>query len=966
MKNKDKNYCQAMHGWQVKKTYDINIPKSTVLELEHIKTGAKYIHIANDSQENTFAVVCRTIPQTSNGVAHILEHTVLTGSKKYPIRDPLFSMMKRSLQSYINAFTSSDWTAYPFCSPNKKDYYNLMSIYLDAVFFPKLDKLNFLQEGWRYNFYNDKLKYEGVVYNEMKGVMSSADRWMENVSMEALYAEAPYHYNTGGDPACIPDLTYEELKDFHAKYYHPSNAYFYSYGNLSLSDNLQLINKNVLDFFEKSQEEIKIISETRWSEIQEHKYFYPVAANKDNTSKSQIALVWLVSSIKDNLEVFSLELLEDILIGSPASPIRKILLDSGFGSDLCDTCGYDTEMLDTKFVLGLKDVADKDAGKIKNLIVSSLQNLVKNGINKELIEAVLSSNEIRKKNITNQPYPYGLQVFLNIVGPWIHSADVGEGLDFDGLLKKIRNFVDSGDYFENLIQKYFLDNKHCSLIILSPDEAMQARLSKEEQIKLKKIADSLSDKEKKDIKNNTVALANLQNLKEDTNCLPSLELEDINKDIDDTQSNKKEINSISFYIKNTNKLIYLIDSFDTRGLDDNLKMYVPFFSYLLSRTDTKKTDYQTLAKKIDSLTGGISLAEQAAKSYGMNYSYIENMILQSYALKRNAQSMFDLVQEIVYEFDFSDHNRISKLLTVMQAKHQAQIINQGHIFASMLALASLSRFSNINESWQGLTQLNFLNTLKEDSGLQKSLNLVGDYFKEKSATKIALIAESMDNLEVNSGLSNLLQEKKIKNNTIWQAKNTRQAYEISTAVSFVSAGMIVPDMSHVDAPALLVANKILSLGFLHNEVREKGGAYGGYARYDYNQGLWWFSSYRDPHIVNTLEIFGSAKSFMEKAEYSQNEIKEAIIALSSEIDKPGTEVELAQRAFSRELIALNDEIKQIFKKNLFKVTKDDVVRVSGKYLKDNWQDYSVAVISSREKIEEANNKLGELVLKIKK
>ncbi len=961
----DKKCCQAMYGWQVERTYDITIPKSTVLELRHIKTGARYIHIANNSRENTFAVVFKTVPNTSNGVAHILEHTVLTGSEKYPLRDPFFNMIRRSLNTFMNAFTSSDWTAYPFCSPNKKDYYNLMSVYLDAVFFPRLDKLNFLQEGWRYSLDDDKLKYEGVVYNEMRGVMSSADRWMEQVSMEVLYSEAPYHYNTGGDPAYIPSLSHEKLKDFHAKHYHPNNACFYSYGDLSLSDHLQFINKNVLDYFEKSRVEIKINPETRWTKTKKHKYFYPVASGEDNTSKSQIALAWLVSSVRNNLAVFSLELLEDILIGNSASPVRKALLESGLGSDLCDTCGYDAEMLDTKFILGLKDAKAEDTEKIKELILSCLENLVKNGIDKELIESVLNSNEIRKKNITNKPYPYGLQVFLNIIGPILHSADVREVLDFDSLLEKVRDLVRAGDYFESLIQKYFLDNKHCSLIILAPDESMQDRLDKEAQKKLEAIASSLSDKEKEEIKNTTKALIDLQSSKDNIDCLPSLDLDDIDKEVDSTRASQDVFGNISFYTKNTNGLVYFMNSFDTSGLGDDLKIYVPFFSYLLSRTDTKKTDYQTLAKKIDKLTGGISLAEQASRSYSQDFEYIENMMLQSYALRKNVKIMLGLVEEIVYDFDFSDDDRVSQLLAVMQARHQSQIINQGHIFASMAALAPLSQVNSVNESWQGLGQLDFLNKIKKENNfddLQKKLNVVGDYFTEKAKTKIALIAESADSLDIKSNLNSLLRKGENVNNKLFEAKNIRHAYQTSTAVSFVAAAMMVPDISHIDAPALLVANNILSLGFLHNEVREKGGAYGGYARYDYNQGLWWFSSYRDPHIVNTLEVFGSSKSFMEQGSYGKNEIKEAIIALSSELDKPGTEIELAKRAFSRDIIALKDETRQLFKENLLKVTKEDVIRVSQKYLKDNWQDYSVAIISSKEKIKEASDKIGELEL----
>ncbi len=966
MKNKEQTCCQSMHGWQVEKTYDINIPKAIVLELRHIKTGARYIHLSCDSKENIFTVAFKTVPKNATGVAHILEHTVLTGSAKYPVRDPFFSMIKRSLQTFMNAFTSLDWTAYPFASPNKKDFYNLMSVYLDATFFPKISKLNFSQEGWRYSFLGDELKYDGVVYNEMKGSMSSVDRRMEESVMNALYTEAPYHYNTGGDPASIPSLSYEEFKAFHTKFYHPSNAYFYSYGDLSLSEHLQFINKNVLDKFEESSEKNEIKKENRWSEFKKHEYFYPVDELDDQTGQHQVALAWLMCPATNNEEVFSLELLEDILLSSPASPLRKALLDSGLGTDLSDTCDYESEIFDTRFVLGLKGVKKKNIEKVAKLILDSLEELSTKGIDQELIEATIIGNEIRKKNIINQPYPYGLQVFLNIMAPWIHGGQVSEVLQFEKLLETIKSKIAKGDYFENLIKKHFLNNNHRTLLILSPDEKMQNRLDIEESEKLKKIKKSLSEKAKKEIIKNSKALEDLQTTKEDLSCLPSLELSDIDKNIVSVVQEKSSNKNISVYNGDSSGLFHFSEVFDTSRLDDKLIPLLPLFSYLLTRMNTKQRSYQAMAKKIDSLTGGVVVAEQSSRYYGQSKKDIEYLTVQSYGLKKNSVEIINLIKEIVNDFDFSDTKRVKMLLSSVYSKFQSSIVDQGHTYAAQKAMSSFSRSAELTEIWQGLGQIKFLKKIKnKESGfLSANLNALGDYFRQKPASHIALIGADNKISKIKSELDEPGSVKNSINKKIREKRNIKQAFAVPTAVSFVAAAMKVPDIEHVDAPALMVMSKILARGFMHNEIREKRGAYGGFARYNYINGSWYFGSYRDPHIVSTLEVFEKAKQHMIKTKHSQEDIKEAIIATSAEIDKPGTEVELAQKAFSRKLMGLNDNTRQSFKENLLKVDKNDIAIVSEKYLRDNWQDYSVAVISSKDKIEKANKKLMESSLDV--
>jgi hypothetical protein len=378
--------------------------------LKHLSTGARHVHISNDDAENTFSVAFKTVPRDSTGVAHILEHTVLCGSKKYAVRDPFFSMLKRSLSTFMNAFTASDWTMYPFSTQNGKDFYNLMGVYLDAVFFPRLEELSFKQEGHRletekdpagHDPADDRLVYKGVVYNEMKGAMSSPDQVMVRSILKALFPSSTYRYNSGGDPAEIPSLSHKQLKAFHRRHYHPSNSFFYTYGNLPLKNHLDFIEEQVLNQFNQIDPGTDVAPQSRWKSPRSVSYPYPFDPNEDATKKYQVCLAWLTADIQDTFEILALTLLEQILLGNSASPLRKALIDSSLGSALCDGTGFDADNRDTLFVAGLKDVERTAADKIEEIIVDLFRDLVKKGIEKNLIDAAIHQIEFHRKEITN-------------------------------------------------------------------------------------------------------------------------------------------------------------------------------------------------------------------------------------------------------------------------------------------------------------------------------------------------------------------------------------------------------------------------------------------------------------------------------------------------------------------------------------------------------------------------------------
>ncbi|MEE8398643.1 MAG: insulinase family protein, partial [Desulfobacterales bacterium] len=503
----------SLYGYTVTRIEELKDIAAVYYELKHSKTGARHIHISASDTDNAFGVAFKTVPTDSTGVAHILEHTALCGSGQYPVRDPFFSMIKRSLNTFMNAFTASDWTMYPFSTQNRKDYYNLMSVYLDAAFFPNLDALSFKQEGHRLEMEtsdgdsdSQRLLYKGVVYNEMKGAMSSPRDILIHALLRCLYPSTTYSHNSGGDPTAIPALTHEQLIAFHRRHYHPSNAYFYTYGNLPLKDHLQSISESILSRFEPIDPKTDVPSQPRWDKPKVERAFYPLEKEEDSGKKCQVCVAWLTADIKDSFETLALALLEGILLSNPASPLRKALIDSGLGAALSDGSGFDADNRDTLFACGLKDVAESSAPEIETIIFDTLRGLAEGGIDKGLIESAIHQIEFHRKEITHTPYPYGLKLLLGISGTWLHGGDPVSVLQLDADFAALREELSKGPFFEDRIKRYFLDNSHRVLFTLVPDPTMAQKENDRESGQLDGILTGLSDSDTERIISNAKAL----------------------------------------------------------------------------------------------------------------------------------------------------------------------------------------------------------------------------------------------------------------------------------------------------------------------------------------------------------------------------------------------------------------------------------------------------------------------------
>lgn len=987
MHSKDANnpgLAEGMHlcGYTIKRITELPEIQSVYYELEHDRTRARHIHISNRDRENTFSVMLKTVPRDSTGVAHILEHTVLCGSVQYPVRDPFFSMMKRSLSTFMNALTASDWTMYPFSTQNRRDFYNLMSVYLDSVFFPRLERLSFKQEGHRLEFAPDpedpdkpRLTYKGVVYNEMKGALSSPDQVMARSILNALYPDTTYGYNSGGNPMEIPNLTHEQLIEFHRRHYHPSNACFYTYGNLPLAEHLEFIEEAVLKHFEAIDPQTDVPSQPRWDSPKTAAYTYPIDPAEDDGRKCQVCLAWLTADIRESFEILVLTILEQILLGNPGSPLRKALLDSELGSTLSDGTGFDAENKDTMFACGLKDTAPDAGDAIERLIFETLSEIAETGIEERLVESAIHQIEFYRKEVTNTPFPYGLKLLLRFSGDWLHGGDPALVLQFDSLLARLNEERKNKGFLEGRIKTYFLENPHRVRLTLRPDPEQAERERQETENRLKAIEASLTPSELEAIQKDERELAALQEANEDLSCLPTLEREDISPSIPSVAPSAEQADPpVTEYEQATVGILYFsaVTGLDT--LPGELLDLLPFFSYALTRVGTRERAPSDISQLIDLYTGGMSLSISAGSRFGENRenSCLPIATFNAKCLSRNVGSMFELAAEVLSSVEFSDKALLKRLLMEYRAELESAVVTNGHRFAISLAARNFTLSNALNERWHGIHQLESIKEMTADlsgknlSAIAENLHQIRDSIFRGGGMKAALIGEKADIEAGRTHLRGLCETLGKEPAGDFKApalqlpqELPREGWSTSSAVSFVASVFRTVRMDHEDAPVLAVISKALRSMFLHREIREKGGAYGGFAAYQPENGLFYFGSYRDPNIIQTLRVYEAAADFITGGAYTEENIKEAVLQVCADIDRPDPPGPAAAKGFYRRLIRLSDATRRRFKERLIELDRQTVFETAQTYFGADRGPAAVAVISNEAALKQANEQLGE-------
>ncbi|MCP4109691.1 MAG: peptidase M16, partial [Desulfobacteraceae bacterium] len=675
-----------------------------------------------------------------------------------------------------------------------------------------------------------------------------------------------------------------------------------------------------------------------------------------------------------SFEVLVLSLLSEIFLGNPASPLRKALIDSGFGTALSDGTGFDSDNRDTLFACGLKDVEESAAPEIEKIIFGVLENLATNGIDKKLTESAIHQIEFHRKEITNTPYPYGIKLLLGISGGWFHGGDPVRILEFDEDLKKLNDELSKGPFFENCIKKYFLDNPHRVVFRLVPDQSKEQKENERVAAELEQIKSQMTSSELDKIKEDAEALKKLQEAEEDLSGLPTLGLEDIPPSVQSVQEDTSHFSlptsHFSLYSQPTSGIFYFSGVFGTGILEKQFVPLAPFFCYAFSKVGTAKRDYAEMAQMIDLYTGGIGMSSNVRTSYSNTGECLPFITFNGKSLVRNQGRLFEIIEELLYEVNFSDIARLKKLLLEYRAGLESQVIHGGHRLAMSLSSRNFSATRALNEAWNGVHHLQTIKKLTDDltddklKSLSDDLVSIGRTVLTENNLKIAMIGEqeTLPAAIEESGKILAKGSGSGKNGFIppeidFGKEVPREGWSTSSAVSFVASSFETVRMDHEDSAALSVISRILRSMYLHREIREKGGAYGGFATYSTEDGVFSFGSYRDPHIVSTLKVYDNASVFIRSGNYNDEDIKEAILQVCSEIDRPDPPGPSAKKAFYRKIISLSDEARKSFKERLLEVNRKQVISTAEKYFDPDRPGNAVAVISGEEKLKEANEKM---------
>ena len=898
--------------------------------------NSEHIHLKNDSKELVFMVMFRTIPEDSSGVAHILEHTALCGSENFKVRDPFFMMLRRSMSTFMNAFTSSDWTAYPFATQSKKDFFNLLDVYLDAAYFPLLEEEDFKQEGHRLEFAKfDKsssdLEFKGVVFNEMKGSMSNISNTTWQALTRGLFPDLTYKNNSGGEPEDITNLTHTYLKDFHKKFYHPSNATYFTWGDLDATEIQKFIDKKISKKFKKIEEnKIEIVPKQKefLEPVNVDESFNPVS--KEQTGYQNYC-AWTLGESFDIDQLLDAHLISLLLLSNSASPLYKVLESNKLGKSPAQILGLEDSMRHLVFICGIEGTEAKSQLKFNELIDNTFKDIANNGFTESQIDAALYQLELGKREISSGSLPYGLQILLSMAPGSLYKSDPLVLANVDEALSRLKERVKNKDYLNKLINKLFVSNKNRVNLEMVPD----LDLINKKEAELKKILDniksSMSSKQKLDLVNDAKMLADRQNAVPDKNLLPKLELNDVPKNVNYPKSKKLRTFGYSptFYEQHTNGLTYNAVTKDLNISSAEELGHLMTLTALFGKVGVKDKDHFQLQEEISRITGGINTSNHFF--YDEDESIKGKISLSAKFLPNNAVDATKLIFEILNDTKLDDEKRIKELMFQNFMGFQQSIVENGHRFAMMGASSTHSKLSFVQESIGGLSAISrfvpFISN--QDDQIKDQLKKMQSMLEKTKSDKNEVLFIS--NTKLSSSQIDEIKDlnfKKEGDSAIdieFSKTFNKVALPINTQVNFSAMSFDAPVYDAKESPKFIILSSLLRNEYLHKRVREQGGAYGGGAVYDPFSGTFKMFSYRDPRFIETLEDFENSLTWASLGSFDEDMILESKLSVLSDIDKPSSPAGEAFKDYR-----LNSENKlqkerQAYRNNIFNVSKEDIV-----------------------------------------
>jgi len=930
-------------NWRVVEHGDIKELNLESTLLEHKVTKTKFLHMACDDSNNALSINFRTTPTDSTGVAHILEHTALCGSPKFPTRDPFMKMLNRSLSTFMNAMTGPDYTMYIFSTCNQQDYANLMNVYLDSAFNPLLREQDFLQEGWRLE--NDDLAdsespfvIKGVVFNEMKGYYSDSQGLFNQKLVNNMLPGHTYGNSSGGFPLDIPSLSWEQLKEFHAKHYHPSNAKIISYGDYPLEKHLEMVD-SYLEPFTYLEMDTSVPSQKRWdAPRRNHVECAPDALNTNPDKQTTVAVSYLMTDITDLKESFVLQVLGELLMGGPSAPFYKSLIQSGIGSEFAPSSGFDGHMKDTSYTIGLQNIAESEVDKVLSIIDQTIDEVIEEGFPEERIQAVIHSVELALKHRSSN---FGISLIMGMTPYWNHSDAPIDFLRtrYNENISEFKALIQNDpEYLQKKMKSYFKNNKHKLVQTMTPNEGFLENQEKEFESLEEKLRAGLTPESKQVIREKCLQLSESQDMKEDVSCLPTLHVKDIKDEFLSDKVDHLTLAGVPVQVslQPCNHVSYFRAQIDTSSVPTELKPYLPLFADCLSQLGAKDYSYQDLDTKIELSTGGLGTSCNVIVNPNNLEHVEESLLLTSYCLDTNLERMMELWAAIFEDLHLNNIDRLSTLVRMNATNTSNGIAYMGHRYAMSCAAASVSSASAVTECQSGMEHVNLLAQLSTTNGadLMEKFKVLAGLLLNKKSMKVALncipqteqrfIKVTEDYLtDLSSGAD---APKEIIQPT-FKVRETKTHHVVPFPINFTSQAFPTVPFTHPDAAKLKVLSRLLSSKYLHQAIREKGGAYGGGATA--GSGTFTFYSYRDPKNLETFSAYRGAAEWGAEGAFDDQDIDEAKLGVFQQLDVP---TQPGYRGLRHFLSGVTDEQFAEHRIRVKRVTREDLIAVSERYL----------------------------------
>ena len=942
--------------------------------LKHKKSGARVMVLENDDENKVFNIAFRTPPADSTGVAHILEHSVLCGSKKFPLKDPFVELVKGSLNTFLNAMTYPDKTMYPVASCNDQDFKNLMHVYLDAVFFPNIYEKEeiFCQEGWHYELedVDSPLTLNGVVYNEMKGAFSSPEDVLDREVFNSLFPDTPYGVESGGDPKCIPDLKYSEFLSFHSRYYHPSNSYIYLYGNMDAAERLNWMDEEYLSKYDAMPVTSVIARQEPFDKMKELVMEYPITENEPEEQNSYLAYNVVTGDSLDVERCTAFEVLDYTLLSAPGAPVKQALLDAGMGKDIMGS--YEDGIYQPFFSIVAKNADPANKEKFVQLIQDTLGEIAEKGIDKKAIAAGINYMEFRFREADFSSFPKGLMYGIDVFDSWLY--DDKKPFDY---LKRLDIFASLKEkaktrYFEELIEEYLLSNTHASIVVVNPKRGLAAKREKELEDKLAAYKDSLTLEEKERLAAETKHLKEYQDEPETEEALrtiPLLTRKDISKEGAKLYNTPKQVGDtlVLYHDLYTNGIGYLDLLFDTKAVPESLIPYLGILKSVLGYVDTEHYTYSQLFNEINARSGGILFGLQVFGNAEKPQDNKHMAGVKAKALYEDIPFVFEMIREILCTSKFEDDKRLYEILAKMKSRMQMSMASAGHSTAVARALSYFSENAYFQEKTTGIDFYKFLDELetnfqeKKEDLKEKLKELMVYVFRPENLT-VSYTADQKGCRGLEEEVQKLkavLCTKEIMPGSfapVLEVKN--EGFQTSGQVQYVAAAGNFREVGYSYTGALRILKVMLSYEYLWTNIRVKGGAYGCMSSFRRN-GDGFLVSYRDPNLVKTLEVFRKTGEFIRSFDADEREMTKYIIGTISEMDVPMTPSGKGNLSLNAWFSKVTEEDMAKERQEILEAQPEDIRKLAG-IVDAMMEQNRICVVGSEEKLEQEKQIFGEL------